>query len=261
MIGRGSLSPCPLFVKKQKYLKNKIKKMANIEKLALIREILEEIESNLSQAKTVIAEALGTKATTKKAKVDTEAILQKAQELAQGEAKARIIQGIFNGRSMVAPDGAEYPVPANYASKSKIIQGDTLKLTISEDGSFIYKQIGPVERKKVLGILMQDESGDYVVISNKKSYKVLLASVTYFKGEPGDEVTLVIPATGDSEWGAVENIIKKKGLKEMVAQKGAQLEGAGVRSEDEKEVVPGQVVDDLDNDLDDNLEGLLGDGE
>jgi hypothetical protein len=38
---------------------------------------------------------------------------------------------------------------------------------------------------------------------------VLLASVTYFKVEPGDEVTLVVPRDIDSDWGSIENVIQK----------------------------------------------------
>lgn len=228
--------------------------MADLEKIALIREILEQAESNLSQAKKVLAEFLGGNMESSKPKISKKQILEKAQELASSTGKTRIIQGVFNGQSMVAPDNTEYPVPANYASKSKIIQGDTLKLTITEDGSFIYKQIGPVERKKVLGVLSQDDKGEYQVIVENKSYKVLLASVTYFKGEAGDEVTLVIPAQGESEWGAVENIIKKTSLKDMVEKKGDET--AVSSAEVEKEVVPDQVVDDLDSELE-GLEGLV----
>ena len=54
---------------------------------------------------------------------------------------------------MVGSDGKNYPVPANYASKSKLVQGDILKLTIADDGAFLYKQIGPIPRKQVVGKL------------------------------------------------------------------------------------------------------------
>ena len=86
---------------------------------------------------------------------------------------------------MIGPDNKQYPVPANYASKSKLVEGDVLKLTIAEDGSFIYKQIGPVERRKILGILLEDDKGDFKVLADGKMYKVLLASLTYFKADPG----------------------------------------------------------------------------
>lgn len=123
---------------------------------------------------------------------------------------AKIIEGAFDGQNMLGPDGKQYSVPANYASKSKLVEGDVLKLTITRDGSFIYKQIGPIDRQRLIGQLSRDEvSGEYRVLAEGKSYKVLLASITYFKGEPGDEVVVLVPAIGDTRWAAVENIIKQ----------------------------------------------------
>lgn len=122
----------------------------------------------------------------------------------------RIIEGTFDGQNMVGPDGKQYSVPANYASKSKLVEGDVLKLTITRDGSFIYKQIGPVERRRIIGQLIRDENnGEYRVNADSKSYKVLLASITYFKGEPGDDVVILLPIDKESRWAAVENIIKQ----------------------------------------------------
>lgn len=131
----------------------------------------------------------------------------KKQKVVQpGEAAltgGKIIEGQFDGQNMLGPDGKLYPVPANYASKSKLVEGDTLKLTISDDGSFIYKQIGPVERKKIIA-KMSLENGQYVAMIGEKNYKVLYASVTYFKVQPGDDVTIVVPANGEATWAAIE---------------------------------------------------------
>ncbi len=89
------------------------------------------------------------------------------------------------------------------------MEGDVLKLTITRDGSFIYKQIGPVDRQRLIGQLSRDETtGEYRVTAGSQSYKVLLASITYFKGEPSDEVVILVPQEGDTRWAAVENIIK-----------------------------------------------------
>jgi len=134
-------------------------------------------------------------------------IMKRAQVLSVSEG-GKVIEGMFDGQNMMGPDGKQYPVPANYASKSKLVEGDVLKLTIADDGSFIYKQIGPVERRKILGTLMQDEKGEYKVLAEGKAFKVLLASLTYFKSEPGDQVTIVLPKDRDANWGAVENVIK-----------------------------------------------------
>jgi len=131
---------------------------------------------------------------------------------------AKVIEGTFDGQNMTAPDGKQYSVPSNYASKSKLVEGDVLKLTITKDGSFIYKQIGPIDRRRVVGPLIRDEAtGEYRVDAEGQPYKVLLASITYFKGEPGDEVVILLPEGQSARWGAVENIIKKGAFSDPAA--------------------------------------------
>lgn len=175
--------------------------MDNITNIALIAQMIESAEKNIQSAKQLLREVMGG------GSVGTAEIIKKAQVLSVSEG-GKVIEGVFDGQNMVGPDGKQYPVPANYASKSKLVEGDVLKLTIAEDGSFIYKQIGPVERRKILGSLVQDEKGEYKVVAEGKPYKVLLASLTYFKAEPGDQVTIVLPEDKDAAWGAVENVIK-----------------------------------------------------
>lgn len=124
--------------------------------------------------------------------------------ISRDENLGKIIEGVFDGQNMVGSDGKTYPVPANYASKSKLVQGDILKLTIAEDGSFLYKQIGPIPRKQVVGVLIQENGHYYVDVSTKK-YRVLLASVTYFKAKPGDQVSVNVPEDDThAEWAALE---------------------------------------------------------
>lgn len=125
------------------------------------------------------------------------------------EAGGQVVEGLFDGQNMVGPDGKVYNVAANYASKSKLVEGDQMKLTISRDGSFVYKQIGPMERKRVKGMLARDDAGNGYVVKaeNGKTYKILLASVTYFKGQVGDMVVAFVPEHGQSAWAAVEHII------------------------------------------------------
>ncbi len=121
--------------------------------------------------------------------------------------EAKIVEGVFDGENMIGPDGKKYSMPSNYASKSKLIEGDIMKLSILNNGTFLYKQIGPAKRKRVVGILKKDHEGNYVVESEGRKWKILTASVTYFKGVEGDEVVLLVPVEGESKWGAVENII------------------------------------------------------
>ncbi len=124
-------------------------------------------------------------------------------------AEGRIIEGVFDGENMIGPDGKQYSIPANYASKSKLVEGDILKLTITANGTFIYKQIGPIERSRVVGKLERTNDGNYIAIADNKKWRILTASVTYFKGESGDEIVILIPKTGESKWAAVENIVRQ----------------------------------------------------
>ncbi len=124
---------------------------------------------------------------------------------------ARILEGSFNGEKMVSDDGEIFDVPANYASKSKIVEGDRMKLTIPLVGSFIYKQIAPIERRRVRGELISGGTGgQWQVSTPERNYKVLTASITFHKGRIGDEVVLLVPESGISDWGAVDHIIHRE---------------------------------------------------
>lgn len=123
---------------------------------------------------------------------------------------ARIVEGVFDGESMVGEDGQRYLVPPNYASKSKLVEGDLLRLTILGNGKFLFKQRGPVERHRMIGTLVQDDrTNDWKVMANGQTYRVLTASVTFYRGASGDEAVILTPEGAPSKWAAVENIIKR----------------------------------------------------
>ena len=125
------------------------------------------------------------------------------------EQVSKVVEGVFTGEQVVAPDGEIFPVPANYASKSKLVAGDHMKLSILHDGRFIYKQIGPVPRTTLMGVLVNGDGQQYRVMANGKAYRVLLASVTYYKVSVGDNVTIIIPQDDSSEWAAIEAVLPK----------------------------------------------------
>ncbi len=155
-----------------------------------LRSLLQEAETSLGAAKELLISLVGE---------DTN-----ATALAKDESLGKVIEGVFDGQNMVGSDGKTYPVPANYASKSKLVQGDILKLTIADDGAFMYKQIGPIARKQVVGVL-ELKDGHYFVNVGKKQYRILLASVTYFKAKPSDQVSVNIPEDDENaEWAALE---------------------------------------------------------
>lgn len=156
-----------------------------------LKSLIAEAETNLAAAKELLISIVGDDEVAN-TRVNTE------------EIAGKVIEGVFDGQSMVGPDGKTYPVPANYASKSKLVEGDILKLTIAESGSFLYKQIGPVPRKQIIGTLVQHDGGYFVEV-NGKEYRILLASVTYFKANVGDQVSVIVPEDNpDAIWAAVE---------------------------------------------------------
>ncbi len=158
-----------------------------------LHSLIQEAETNLAAAKELLISIVG----------DDGTVLTPRSSHPE-EAGGKVVEGVFDGQKMAGPDGKEYPVPANYASKSKLVEGDILKLTIADDGSFIYKQIGPTERKQIIGTLVQHDGG-YYVEANGHEYRILLASVTYFRIAEGDQVTIIVPADNlEAEWAAVE---------------------------------------------------------
>ena len=158
-----------------------------------LHSLIQEAETNLAAAKELLISVIGD---------DGASIAPKSGDLE--DTRGKIIEGVFDGQKMAGPNGKEYPVPANYASKSKLVEGDVLKLTITDDGGFVYKQIGPIERRQIIGTLVQHD-GAYYVEASGKEYRILLASVTYFHLKIGDQVTIIVPAENpDAIWAAVE---------------------------------------------------------
>lgn len=155
-----------------------------------LRALIVEAETSMAAAKELLISLLGDDPI--------------ATAITKEENIGKVIEGVFDGQNMVGSDSKTYPVPANYASKSKLVQGDILKLTIAEDGTFLYKQIGPVLRKQLVGTLELTE-GHYLVKVGDTQYRVLLASVTYFKAKPGDQVSVNVPQDDvNAEWAALE---------------------------------------------------------
>ena len=175
-------------------------------KLILIKKVL----SSIKEANQQLGDLLGTLVTPEdEARIGASQAADESFKSAHQAGDNKVIEGVFDGECMVGPDGKEYSVPANYASKSKLIEGDILKLTITPNGTFIYKQIGPIERERLVGRLKRHGENEFTVSVDDKSWRVLNASVTYFKGSDGDETVILVPKNGESKWAAVENIISQ----------------------------------------------------
>lgn len=155
-------------------------------KLKDLKTEIERLENTLQKIKQTINEVL-------------------TPEMEKETKKEQVVEGIFDGEFMVKGK-KKFPIPANYASKSKLVEGDKLKLKIEDDGNFVYKQIEPVERKNLIGTLEQDEEG-YKVKVKGETYRVLSASITYFGAKTGEKLSIIVPEKKKSKWAAVEGSI------------------------------------------------------
>jgi len=175
------------------------------DKILQIQELIESAASSLKTANSLLRDITGI--------VDTDRERHSARASATSSgagvsAEGKVVEGIFDGQNMTDSSGQSYPVPANYASKSKLVEGDGMKLTITDEGKFIYKQILPIDRKAVVGVLIQ-EDGQYKVLADGKAYRVLLASVTFYRAEVGDQVAILLPQGMEGTWGAIDAVIPK----------------------------------------------------
>lgn len=188
-------------------------KMADQKKYKELKKIITHLEIETEKAKKLLASLYPEKEDENKidsANSQDNDKLIKDIDLNQTKIDGEIIiEGVFNGQFMIGADGKQYSIPANYASKSKLVEGDILKLKINPNGNFVFKQIGPIERERKFGVVVEEDDEQYIIAEGKK-YKVIKASLTYFKADEGDEVVIVVPKGCESQWAAVENIIKKE---------------------------------------------------
>ncbi|OGF20488.1 hypothetical protein A2316_01525 [Candidatus Falkowbacteria bacterium RIFOXYB2_FULL_38_15] len=199
----------------------------SLDKVELIKKVIQETQNNLKRISYLLGEEITERGENYSQRLEKDEIVfpevnikedgdkkdegaESESAVALGDKGERILEGVFDGQNMIGEDGKEYIVPPNYASKSKLVEGDILKLTIDEKGRFLFKQIGPIERARVIGKLEQSETdGGYCVTVGEKKWKILASPVTYFRAVVGDEAIILIPKSTPSKWAAVENIIKK----------------------------------------------------
>ncbi len=121
-------------------------------------------------------------------------------------AEQSVFYGVFNGKQMETETGKVFPVPANYASKSKLIEGDSLKMTLLPSGEMIYKHIDVAERELMQGTLVLDKDA-YKVLCNDRLIQVPYASITFFRAQVGDSIVVIAPKDESKTWGAIESVV------------------------------------------------------
>ncbi len=173
-------------------------------RIAAIRDFIDSAEKSLKNAKKLLKEILEEENIDLSANLDLD-----TKGLSQYESgESKIVEGVFTGEDMLGVDNNKYIVPVNYASKSKLVQWDRMKLTIDGSGKMLYKQIKQIERETKTGLLTQDK-GKYQIVSDGVSYDVLTAAVTHFKADIWDTVTILIPAGKEATFGAIEAVMPK----------------------------------------------------
>ena len=173
-------------------------------RIAAIRDFIDTAEKSLKNAKKLLREILEEENIDLSADLDLDT--KWLSKYDSGESK--VIEGVFTGEEMLGADNNKYSVPVNYASKSKLVQWDKMKLTIDGSGKMLYKQIKQIDRETKIGLLTQDK-GRYQVVSDGVAYDVLTAAVTHFKAEIWDSVTILIPEGKEATFWAIEAVMPK----------------------------------------------------
>ncbi len=172
-------------------------------KIRAVRDLIQSAQNSIHNAKKILNELIWD--TKEELSLDTEWLMS----YVSGDSK--IIEWVFTGESMLWSDGNIYPVPQNYASKSHLIQGSKLKASIDRQWKILYKIIEEMIYDSRIGILTKNQD-KYQVVTDDKSYNILLAAVTFHKCEIGDTVSIRIPRWKDATYAAIEARIPKEWL-------------------------------------------------
>lgn len=173
-------------------------------KIIAIKDFIESAEKSIRNAKKLLSEVL------KENNIDIWDISLDTSWLTDYRSEdSKIIEWVFSWEDMLGADGHRYPVPSNYASKSKLVQWDKLKLTIDWSWKMLYKQIQPIERDTKVWLLVK-ENWKFQVVAEWKTYNLLTAAVTHFKAEIWDSLTVILPSWKEATFAAIEAVIPKE---------------------------------------------------
>jgi hypothetical protein len=174
----------------------------NNETLVSLLHTLNKLENDITKAKAMVQKMFddgGVSAYDSVPVASTEPVSEDGMQ---------IVEGAFDGTFMQGNDGKMYPVPMNYASKTKLIPGDSLKLRIMEDGKLIYKVIGPAPRKFLKAKITKTEDGKFIALTEDNiTYSLNQAAVSFFKGGVGSEATIIVNASEEKSAAAIEAVI------------------------------------------------------
>ena len=139
---------------------------------------------------------------------DMQTTMWSSESRSYEEDDMQVVEWHFDWYFMVWPEQKKYPVHPNYASKTKLVPWDMLKLRILPDGKFIYKLVRPVERRNVWATLSKNEDGKFIAVTDdSKIYFLNQAAVTFFGGKPWDKIYILVNWQEERDSAAIEAII------------------------------------------------------
>ncbi len=174
-------------------------------RIQAIRDFIDTAEKSLKNAKKLLKDIVEEE----NINLESEIALDTKWLSSYQSWDSKIIEGVFTGDDMLWVDENRYPIPVNYASKSKLVQGDKMKLTIEPNGKMLYKQIMQIAREIKTGLLSQ-EKWKYQVMCDGTGYDVLTAAVTHHKANIWDTVSILVPAWKEATFWAIEAVIPKE---------------------------------------------------
>ena len=176
-------------------------------KIASIISLIEISQNNLNMAKEQLLSFAKGKG------VSEESIAPRARTPVNREefSALDVVEGYFDGESMVGDNSKTYPVPPNYASKTQLVVGDRMKWILTPSRE-IFKLIKPVQRERIVGTFGIDGDVYMAVVPGIDSpVRILKASATFAMKNlglnVGDKVALVIPKEGTPSWGALSSVV------------------------------------------------------
>lgn len=183
--------------------------------LKALEQLLWKIETDIERARLLINQMIAWKIDESIIDEDNNKIEELASKLLNynEEEAIKVVEWVYDWYFMVWSDGKKYPVPLNYASKTKLISGDVLKLRIMEDWRLLYKLIWEAPRKFIKATLSKTDDNKYIALTDDgKTYSLNQAAVTFFKWKPWDEMSIIINWDDVWEYAAIEAVVSSDNL-------------------------------------------------
>jgi hypothetical protein len=175
--------------------------MSQDKELKALRDLIQSAENSIKSAKKII-DTLVWGGRGGEFDIDVDDLLSYTS------GTSKIVEGVFTGDAMLGPDWSVYPVPQNYSSKSLLVQWSRLKATIEEHGWIKYKIIEEIPFETHIGIVTKNGE-KYEITTDAKTYKVLMAAITFHKCSVWDTVSIRTPKWKEATYAVIESIIPK----------------------------------------------------